>query len=107
MFFLAGMDKKYEPIEPPMSCHCSFCGVNREWVLYKETELASLFFITIWRFTPDYLLVCGSCQYPMKLPRELGKQLALDNSQITAKQDELASLVAEHQKVNITTNRES
>ncbi|MFT5704842.1 MAG: hypothetical protein ACI8SK_000795 [Shewanella sp.] len=103
MFFLAGMDKKYELIEPPISCYCSFCAVRRDWLLYKETEFASLFFITIWHFTADYLLVCGSCQYPIKLPRPLGMQLSLDESNKQDLHDKVVTFVAEHQKVNIVT----
>jgi hypothetical protein len=100
MLFLVGMDKKYELIEPLMTCHCQRCGEERQWSLYKETELASLFFITVWRFTPDYFLVCDVCQDMVKLSRMLGKQLVHMGSRDQKIHDEVEGLVIEHQTIN-------
>lgn len=97
MLFLVGMDKKYELLVPLMTCHCLRCGEDKQWRLYKETEWASLFFIPVWRFTPDYLLVCDTCQDAVKLPRILGKQLVAIDSLGQDFQDAIEALVVEHQ----------
>ncbi|ABZ78038.1 hypothetical protein Shal_3493 [Shewanella halifaxensis HAW-EB4] len=73
--------------------------------MYKETEWASLFFIPVWRFTPDYLLVCELCQYEVKLARPLGKKLALSESCDQALHrsilhSKVEAFVAEHQGAN-------
>lgn len=100
MFFLMGMDKKYEFIDDSIQCHCQWCGAEKHWHFYQETELASLFFITVWRFTPDYFLVCETCQYPFKLPRSLGKQL-MANQYDQHSADLAASLLVADQTLNV------
>ena len=81
-----------------MTCHCLRCGETLQWSLYKETEQASLFFIPVWRFTADYLLVCDRCQDSVKLPRALGKQLLVVESRGQDLHDAVEALVVEHQR---------
>ncbi|GIU32740.1 zinc-ribbon domain-containing protein [Shewanella schlegeliana] len=112
MLFLIGMDKKYELIEPSITCNCLCCEQETSWRLYKETEWASLFFIPVWRFTPDYLLVCELCRYEVKLARPLGRQLALSGSYdqdlyCSILHSKVEALVAEHQGANRETSKKS
>lgn len=97
MLFLIGMDKQAEFLMPLLTCHCHRCGRDTQWQLWKEVEKASLFFIKIWTFTPDYLLVCEECRDNLKLPRDLGKaMLEVDNRDDAAHQ-QMEALIADHQ----------
>ncbi|MCL1036050.1 zinc ribbon domain-containing protein [Shewanella submarina] len=97
MLFIIGMDKQHEHLMPLLETHCHRCGEVTQWHLWKEIEKASLFFIPVWRFAPDYLLVCEQCHDPVKLPREFGKALLEVGNHNDANQAELEALIDKEQ----------
>ena len=82
---------------PLLETHCHRCDDTTQWHLWKETEKASLFLIPVWRFPPDYLVVCEQCNDQVKLPRALGRALLDADNRNDHNQSELEKIIEAEQ----------
>ncbi|MGI2258967.1 zinc-ribbon domain-containing protein [Shewanella sp. GXUN23E] len=97
MLFLIGMDKQAHLLMPLLTCECARCRQPTQWQLWQEQEKASLFFIPVWRFTADYVLLCEACGDNFKLPRAFGKSLLDEANRTDEAHRQIESLIGAHQ----------